>query len=61
MNSVVQCLSNTKPLLEYLTKKNYSTEINTTNSGMKGALIRGRHICRNCKYVFVIHLCLVVI
>ena len=41
MNSVVQCLSNTKPLLEYLTKKTYATEINTSTSGMKGALIKG--------------------
>lgn len=40
MNSVLQCLSNTRPLLEYILGDNYSTEINTTNSSMKGALIK---------------------
>lgn len=41
MNSVIQCLSNTKLLLEYLRKDGYVEEINTTISGMKGALIKG--------------------
>lgn len=40
MNSVIQCLSNTRPLLEYLLKQTYLAEINTTNSSMKGALIK---------------------
>ncbi|KAK3920129.1 Ubiquitin carboxyl-terminal hydrolase 2, partial [Frankliniella fusca] len=40
MNSVIQCLSNTRPLLEYLLKQTYLSEINTTNSSMKGALIK---------------------
>ena len=41
MNSVIQCLSNTRPLLEYVRKDSYSTDINTTVSSMKGALIKG--------------------
>lgn len=40
MNSVIQCLSNTKQLLEYVRKDLYVNDINTTISGMKGALIR---------------------
>ncbi|XP_052123285.1 ubiquitin carboxyl-terminal hydrolase 2, partial [Frankliniella occidentalis] len=40
MNSVIQCLSNTRPLLEYLLKQTYLSETNTTNSSMKGALIK---------------------
>ncbi|XP_063545593.1 uncharacterized protein LOC134753599 [Cydia strobilella] len=40
MNSVIQCLSNTKPLLEYLDQEQYTSDINTTLSCMKGALIK---------------------
>lgn len=40
MNTVLQCLSNTKPLLEYVVKDNYESDINRTTSGMKGALMR---------------------
>ncbi|XP_049838752.1 ubiquitin carboxyl-terminal hydrolase 21-like isoform X2 [Schistocerca gregaria] len=40
MNSVIQCLSNTKPLLEYLLNDGHLPDINTTVSGMKGALIK---------------------
>ncbi|XP_064292959.1 ubiquitin carboxyl-terminal hydrolase 2-like isoform X4 [Plodia interpunctella] len=40
MNSVIQCLSNTRPLLEYLSDEKYQGEINTTLSCMKGALIK---------------------
>lgn len=40
MNSVLQCLSNTKPLLEYCLKDFYVSEINTTTSSMKGALFK---------------------
>lgn len=40
MNSVVQCLSNTRPLLEYVSDDRYHSEINTTLSCMKGALIK---------------------
>ncbi|CAL8111304.1 unnamed protein product [Orchesella dallaii] len=40
MNTVLQCLSNTKPLLEYMNRENYQQDINTTTSGMKGCLIR---------------------
>lgn len=40
MNSVLQCLSNTRPLLEYMSDDKYSSDINTTLSCMKGALIK---------------------
>lgn len=40
MNSVVQCLSNTRPLLEYLVEDKFAGETNTTLSCMKGALIK---------------------
>lgn len=40
MNSVIQCLSNTKPLLEYLLNEQYLNDINQTTSSMKGALIK---------------------
>ncbi|KAL0281132.1 UNVERIFIED_CONTAM: hypothetical protein PYX00_002217 [Menopon gallinae] len=40
MNSVIQCLSNTRPLLEYLLNEDYLSDINTSISQMKGALIK---------------------
>ncbi|XP_056641329.1 ubiquitin carboxyl-terminal hydrolase 2-like isoform X3 [Diorhabda carinulata] len=40
MNSVIQCLSNTRWLLEYLKKDAYIRDINTSISSMKGALIK---------------------
>lgn len=40
MNSVLQCLSNTRPLLEWCLNDNYLSVINTTTSSMKGALIK---------------------
>ncbi|XP_021918594.1 ubiquitin carboxyl-terminal hydrolase 2-like [Zootermopsis nevadensis] len=40
MNSVIQCLSNTKPLLEYLLGDCHLSDINTSISSMKGALIK---------------------
>lgn len=40
MNSVIQCLSNTKLLLEYVKNDSYSSDINTSISSMKGALIK---------------------
>ncbi|XP_028130008.1 ubiquitin carboxyl-terminal hydrolase 2 isoform X3 [Diabrotica virgifera virgifera] len=40
MNSVLQCLSNTRWLLEYLKKDGYIKDINTSISSMKGALIK---------------------
>lgn len=40
MNSVIQCLSNTRPLLEYLLNEQYLNDINTTTSSMKSALIK---------------------
>lgn len=39
MNSVLQCLSNTKPLLEYTLKEDYVLDKNKTTSKLKGALI----------------------
>ncbi|CAB3368743.1 Hypothetical predicted protein [Cloeon dipterum] len=40
MNSVLQCLSNTRPLLEYILAEGYLSEINNSSSSMKGALIK---------------------
>jgi len=40
MNSVIQCLSNTKPLMNYLAQDDYSREINTSSSSMKGSLVK---------------------
>jgi len=40
MNSVIQCLSNTKQLTSYLLKDEHLREINTSNSSMKGSLIK---------------------
>ncbi|XP_045465605.1 ubiquitin carboxyl-terminal hydrolase 4-like [Harmonia axyridis] len=40
MNSVIQCLSNTRQLSEYLRQDAYIRDINTTNSSMKGSLIK---------------------
>ncbi|KAK6173980.1 hypothetical protein SNE40_017343 [Patella caerulea] len=40
MSCVLQCLSNTKPLLEYCVNDNYHLDINTTTSSMKGALMK---------------------
>ncbi|KAF5281657.1 hypothetical protein FQR65_LT14587 [Abscondita terminalis] len=42
MNSVIQCLSNTKLLLEYVKNDSYIPDINTSISSMKGALIKGK-------------------
>ncbi|XP_063441731.1 ubiquitin carboxyl-terminal hydrolase 2-like [Mytilus trossulus] len=39
MNSVLQCLSNTKPLLEYCLKEDYLLDKNTSTSSLKGQLI----------------------
>ena len=41
MNSVLQCLSNTRQLLDYCLEEKYVTEINTTTSNMKGSLFKG--------------------
>nr|KAG5692572.1 hypothetical protein BaRGS_024132 [Batillaria attramentaria] len=40
MNCVLQCLSNTRPLLEWCLNDGYLLDINSTTSGMKGALIK---------------------
>lgn len=39
MNSVLQCLSNTKPLLEYFLRDDFTFDKNTTTSSMKGQLV----------------------
>jgi len=40
MNSVLQCLSNTRSLLEYVLNDEYVNNINTSISSMNGALIK---------------------
>ncbi|XP_012944435.1 ubiquitin carboxyl-terminal hydrolase 2 isoform X2 [Aplysia californica] len=40
MNSVLQCLSNTRLLAEWVVEEQYTSDINTTTSNMKGALIK---------------------
>ncbi|KAL8617510.1 hypothetical protein ACOMHN_064795 [Nucella lapillus] len=40
MNSVLQCLSNTQPLLEWCLSEGYTSDINTTTSSMKGGLVK---------------------
>lgn len=42
MNSVLQCLSNTRALLEYVITDEYASHLNTTTSSMNGALIKGK-------------------
>jgi len=45
MNSVLQCLSNTKPLLLFSLKDDLEKHLNTsTTSVMKGVLMRGLKI-----------------
>ncbi|XP_033758471.1 ubiquitin carboxyl-terminal hydrolase 2-like isoform X2 [Pecten maximus] len=39
MSSVLQCLSNTKPLIEFCLNEEYLSEKNTTTSSMKGQLM----------------------
>ncbi|XP_021370676.1 ubiquitin carboxyl-terminal hydrolase 2-like isoform X1 [Mizuhopecten yessoensis] len=39
MNSVLQCLSNTKPLIEFCLNEEFMSEKNTTTSSMKGQLM----------------------
>lgn len=41
MNSVLQCLSNTRSVLEYVISNEYTNHINTSTSSMNGALIKG--------------------
>ncbi|XP_046463041.1 ubiquitin carboxyl-terminal hydrolase 2-like isoform X2 [Daphnia pulex] len=40
MNSVLQCLSNTRSVLEYVISNEYANHINTSTSSMNGALIK---------------------
>lgn len=40
MNSILQCLSNTKFLLEYCLRGAYQNDLNTTLSVMKGSLFK---------------------
>ena len=41
MNSILQCLSNTRLLLDYCLNEEYRDDINKTTSNMKGSLING--------------------
>lgn len=49
MNSVLQCLSNTRIVLEYVLHDEYVGNINTTTSSMHGQLIKGTHLRFACK------------
>jgi len=40
MNSVLQCLSNTKPLLSYILNNQWENDLNSTTSFMKGVLMQ---------------------
>ena len=40
MNSVLQCLSNTRALHDYILRDGYTAEVNTSTSSMKGALVQ---------------------
>ncbi|XP_067143432.1 ubiquitin carboxyl-terminal hydrolase 2-like isoform X2 [Centruroides vittatus] len=40
MNSILQCLAHTGPLLDYCLPKNYLVDINYTGSSMKGSVIK---------------------
>lgn len=40
MNSILQCVSNTKPLIEYCLSNEYAKDVNTTLSTMKGSLFK---------------------
>ena len=40
MNPVLQCLSNTRALHDYILSDGFTSEVNTTTSSMKGALIQ---------------------
>ena len=40
MNSIFQCLSNTRLLLEYCLRNTYSSDLNTSLSVMKGSLFK---------------------
>ncbi len=42
MNSILQCLSNTRLLLDYCLNEDYKEDINKTTSNMKGALVNGK-------------------
>lgn len=41
MNSVLQCLLNSKPVMKYILTEEYKNDINRTTSSMKGALAEG--------------------
>ena len=50
----MQCLSNTKLLTNYLLNDEHVRDINTTNSSMKGSLIKGN--VKNYKLInFILH------
>jgi hypothetical protein len=56
MNSVLQCLANTKPLLLFSLKDDLEKHLNTsTTSVMKGVLMRGLKITKQKKYLILIY------
>ena len=52
MNSVLQCLSNTRAVLDYVISEEYTRNINTTTSSMNGALIKGSRCSPLASFVF---------
>jgi hypothetical protein len=51
MNSVLQCLANTKPLLSFSLKDDLENHLNTsTTSVMKGVLMRGLKITNKKRF-----------
>jgi ubiquitin C-terminal hydrolase len=53
MNSAVQCLSNTTPLLRYFMTDIYQTEINLKNPlGMKGEFVKTVRTSNNIDFSF---------
>lgn len=59
MNSVLQCLLNTKPLINYITTEEHVHDINKTTSSMKGALVEGRLIFSGSTVSYILEMGLV--
>jgi len=45
MNSIIQCLSSTRPLLEYCLDEAYVDDINEQSSRMHGTMMKGFYFC----------------
>lgn len=48
MNSVLQCLINTRSLKEYVMSSQMSEDVNRTTSSMKGTLMEGKSMVCEC-------------